>query len=44
MSGEAAMFSAQLVGTQQFRVGMNSPYAAHNFQLLLNIIHWLDRR
>ena len=44
MSGEAAMFSAQLVGPQQYRVGMNSPYAAHNFRLLLNIIHWLDRR
>jgi len=42
MSGEAAMFTAQLVGPQQFRVGMNSPYATNNFRLLLNIIHWLD--
>jgi hypothetical protein len=44
MSGEAAMFTAQLAGPQQVRVGMNSPYAANNFQLLLNIIRWLDGR
>ena len=44
MSGEAAMFTAQLAGPQQVRVGMNSPYAANNFRLLLNIIHWLDGR
>lgn len=42
MSGEAAMFTAQLAGPQQARVGMNAPYAANNFRLLLNIIHWLD--
>jgi hypothetical protein len=42
MSGEAAMFTAQLAGPQQVRVGMNSPYAANNFRLLLNIIRWLD--
>jgi len=40
--GEAAMFSAQLAGTQQVKVGMNSELAAENHQLLLNIIHWLD--
>ena len=40
--GEAAMFSAQLAGTQQVKTGMNSPNAKENFQLLLNIIHWLD--
>jgi hypothetical protein len=44
MSGEAAMFTAQLAGPQQARVGMNSPYARKNYQLLLNVIHWLDRR
>lgn len=44
MSGEAAMFTAQLAGPQQVRAGMNSPFALHNHRLLLNIIHWLDRR
>ena len=44
MSGEAAMFTTQLVGPQQFRAGMNSTYAANNFRLLLNIMHWLDGR
>jgi hypothetical protein len=43
MSGEAAMFTAQLAGPQQSRAGMNSPFAKRNYQLLLNIIHWLDR-
>lgn len=40
--GEAAMFTAQLAGPDQIRVGMNSDYAPQNHQLLLNIIHWLD--
>ncbi|MEM7373122.1 MAG: DUF4350 domain-containing protein [Bacteroidota bacterium] len=40
--GEAAMFSAQLAGPQQRKAGMNNPIAPENFQLLLNIIHWLD--
>lgn len=40
--GEAAMFSAQLAGPQKFRAGMNSELARENYQLLLNIIHWLD--
>jgi hypothetical protein len=43
MSGEAAMFTAQLAGPQQLPAGMNSPYARRNYLLLLNIIHWLDR-
>jgi hypothetical protein len=42
MSGEAAMFSAQLAGEQKFKFGMNSDFAKENYQLLLNIIHWLD--
>lgn len=42
MSGEAAMFTAQLAGPQKARAGMNSHFAKRNFQLLLNIIHWLD--
>ena len=44
MSGEAAMFTAQLVGPQQARAGMNSPFAGRNYRLLLNIVHWLDGR
>jgi hypothetical protein len=44
MSGEAAMFTAQLAGPQQFPAGMNAPYARNNYLLLLNIIHWLDGR
>lgn len=43
MSGEAAMFTAQLAGPQKARAGMNSHFAKRNYQLLLNIIHWLDR-
>lgn len=39
--GEAAMFSAQISNDR--KVGMNAPYAKSNFQLLLNLIHWLDR-
>ncbi|MDP4224232.1 MAG: hypothetical protein Q8868_13070 [Bacteroidota bacterium] len=42
--GEAAMFTAQLAGPAKTKVGMNSDYAKENFQLLLNIIHWLDRK
>ncbi len=40
--GEAAMFSAQLAGTHQRKMGMNHPDARQNYLLLLNIIHWLD--
>ena len=42
MFAEAAMFSAQLSGLQQRKVGMNSEYAGENYKLLLNIIHWLE--
>lgn len=42
--GEAAMFSAQLAGPQQEKMGMNNPAANENPQFLLNIIHWLDRK
>ena len=44
MSGEAAMFTAQLAGPQQYPAGMNSPFAHDNQRLLLNIIRWLDGR
>jgi len=40
--GEAAMFSAQLAGTEKRKMGMNNKVAPQNYQLLLNIIHWLD--
>ena len=40
--GEAAMFSAQLAGPQKIKAGMNNDVAPENYQLLLNIIHWLD--
>lgn len=40
--GEAAMFSAQLAGPNKIKMGMNHPLAGENYQLLLNIIHWLD--
>lgn len=40
--GEAAMFSAQIAGPEKRKMGMNHPQASQNYQLLLNIIHWLD--
>lgn len=40
--GEAAMFSAQLAGPNKIKAGMNHEIAKENYQLLLNIIHWLD--
>ena len=40
--GEAAMFSAQ--SSNNNKVGMNAPYARYNMQLLLNLIHWLDKK
>ena len=42
VSGEAAMFSAQLAGPEKWKMGMNNPQAPQNYQFLLNIIHWLD--
>ncbi len=42
MFGEAAMFSAQVAGPNRVKVGMNHPQAGENYQLLLNLIHWLD--
>jgi len=40
--GEAAMFSAQIAGPDKIRFGMSMEEAKENYQLLLNIIHWLD--
>jgi hypothetical protein len=41
--GEAAMFSAQLGGPKGQPMGMNAPGAEQNYQLLLNVMHWLTR-
>jgi hypothetical protein len=41
--GEAAMFSAQLAGPDHEPMGMNAPGAEQNYQLLLNVMHWLSR-
>lgn len=40
--GEAAMFTAQIAGPNKVKMGMNNKAAPQNYQLLLNIIHWLD--
>ncbi len=42
--GEAAMFTTQLAGPNKIKVGMNRDDAKENYQLLLNIIHWLDQK
>lgn len=39
--GEAAMFTTQLAGAQQMKVGMNTIGAEHNPILLRNIMAWL---
>jgi hypothetical protein len=39
--GEAAMFTAQVAGSERQPMGMNRPEAAQNQQFLLNLIHWL---
>ena len=41
LSGEAAMFSAQLAGPQQQRMGLNNPAARKNIDLLRRIVAWL---
>ena len=41
--GEAAMFTSQLAGENRVRFGMSHELAKQNYQLLLNIVHWLDR-
>lgn len=42
--GDSAPFTAQLEGVGKDKRGMNHPDASQNVQLLLNIIHWLDRK
>jgi hypothetical protein len=38
---EAAMMSAQVIGPQKVKFGMNKP-GTDNRQLALNIMHWLS--
>ena len=40
--GEAAMFSAQLVGPTRRPMGMNAPEARENPQFARNVMHWLS--
>jgi len=36
------MFTAQLNGPDRVPMGMNDPQAKQNYQLLLNVMHWLS--
>ena len=36
------MFTAPLGGPEKIKFGMNNEVAPENYQLLLNIIHWMD--
>ena len=38
--GEAAMFTAQLIGNEP--LGMTDPMAEQDFQFVLNVLHWLS--
>ena len=40
--GEAAMFSAQISGSEKRPMGMNHPDASENARFLLNVFHWLS--
>ncbi len=40
--GEAAMFTAQVFGQQQRKLGMSHPAATQNAQFVLNVMHWLS--
>jgi len=40
--GEAAMFTAQVSGTERRPSGMNHPEARENAQFVLNVLHWLS--
>ncbi|MDX1748303.1 MAG: hypothetical protein R3324_20400, partial [Halobacteriales archaeon] len=39
--GEAAMFTAQLSGPNEWPMGMNHPSAAQNYRFVLNVLRWL---
>jgi hypothetical protein len=40
--GDAALFTAQIAGPERRLVGMNARGAEHNFQFVLNVMHWLS--
>lgn len=40
--GEAAMFSAQLAGSDRLPMGMNAPVAAQNPRFLVRVVRWLS--
>ena len=40
--GEAAMFSAQILGEDKDPMGFNHPKAKDNVQFVLNVMHWLS--
>ncbi|HST08710.1 MAG TPA: hypothetical protein VLJ83_11115 [Gemmatimonadaceae bacterium] len=43
ITGEAALFSAQVTGPARRPMGMNAPGAEQNPQFLLNVMRWLSR-
>ncbi|HLG55315.1 MAG TPA: hypothetical protein VI485_08280 [Vicinamibacterales bacterium] len=40
--GDAALFTAQIVGRERRLVGMNALGRTQNFQFVLNVMHWLS--
>lgn len=40
--GEAAMFTAQVTGPNQIKVGMNSERAPQNYRFILQLLQWLS--
>ena len=40
--GDPALFTAQIAGADRRLVGMNARGAEQNFQLVLNVMHWLS--
>jgi hypothetical protein len=40
--GDAALFTAQIAGSDRRFVGMNARGAEHNFRFVLNVMHWLS--
>ncbi len=42
--GDEAMFTAQIILPDNIKIGMNHESAVQNKDLVLNVIHWLDKR
>jgi hypothetical protein len=40
--GDPALFTAQIAGADRRLVGMNARGSEHNFQFVLNVMHWLS--